>query len=294
VTVDIQVLDWADLPKKIPAAIAAGVPPDLLRDYLGRTSAYAYEEVTVNLEEILPQEEIDDFLPDLITMNTINGHLHALPIFWWQHSMVVNAALFEEAGLLDMLPLDDYDWTFDEFYAAAKAIQDAGIGVDYPMALQVASEQGDYNWLGFLWGAGTSAWRDDCQGLAFDKPEALTGLAFLNKLYQDGLNNPDATTLGWRDVENLFYTGKSAFLGGSIAVVNVTVPQAIKEGKVTAPMDVRLMMYPHAPGVVNGMAVGPTNLVMFKKEGRSEPVRNSRHASRLACLWRATRPTSWC
>jgi ABC-type glycerol-3-phosphate transport system substrate-binding protein len=270
VSVEIQVLDWADLPKKVPVAIAGGVPPDILRDYLGRTSAYAYEGVTVNLEEVVPKEELADFLPGLLELYTINGHLHGLPIFYWVQNMVVNAAPFEKAGLLDMLPLDDHDWTFDEFYAAAKAIKEANVGVEYPLVMQVASEQGDYAVHAFIWGAGSNTWRDDCQGLDLDNPQALAAMEFLNKLYKEGLINPDVTTAGWQDVNNLFYAGKGVFMGGGISTVNVSIPQAQKEGKVTAPMDARLTLYPHLGDKPSGLPVGPTGLVMFQKQGRSD------------------------
>jgi len=270
VTVEVQAMDWADLPKKVPAAVAAGVPPDIMKDYLGRSSGYAWEGgILENMEEILPQAALDDILPGMVDLYTIEGHLHGFPAYFWEVHMTLNYALFEEAGLTDMLPLDDHDWTFAEFRAAAEAIQAAG--VDYAYADQVASEQGDYGTHSWIWGAGSNTWRDDCQGLDLDNDAALEAFTFLNDLYQDGLMNPDATTAGWQDVNNLFFTGKAAFLGGSgLNFLNVSMPNAIAEGKVPGPMDARITMYPHAEGVSQGLPAGPTSFFVFKKEDRTD------------------------
>ena len=271
VTIEVQGLDWADLPKKTAAAVAAGSPPDIMKDYLGRTSGYSWADVLVPLDDLVPQDVWDDVNPGLLDLYRINGKIHAMPIYWWEHHLAVNKALFDKAGLTDMLPLDDYTWSFDEFYAAAKAIQDAGVGVEYPLGLQVASEQGDYDIHAFFWGAGAKTWLDDCSGLGYDDPNALEALTFLKKLYDEGLINPDATTVGWQDVNNLFYTGKAVFWGGGLAALMVTLPQAQAEGQVTVDMDAQLIMYPTLDGEPsNGLAAGPTGLMVFQKEGRSD------------------------
>ena len=142
VTIEVRGLDWPDLATVVPTALAAGDPPDILKDYLGRTSGYGVEGVTVDLFSVLPQEDIDDLLPGLVNLYTIDGALHAMPTYFWNHAMIVNKALFDQAGLGDLVPVDDRDWTFDDFYAAATAIKAADIGVEFPYTLQVASNKG--------------------------------------------------------------------------------------------------------------------------------------------------------
>ncbi len=270
VTVEVLAMDWADLPKKVPAAVAAGTPPDIMKDYLGRTSGFAYSDVLVKLDQQLPKETIDDLLPGVRDLYMIKGYLHAYPVYFWEHHLSVNKALFDKAGLTNMLPFDDYDWTFDEFYAAAKAIKQAGVGVEYPLGLQVASEQGDYDIHAFFWGAGAYTWKPDCSGLDYDNPKALEALKFVKKLYDEGLINPDAPTLGWQGVQALFLTGKAACIGGGLSFINVTVPQKIADGTVTGPMDAKIMTYPHLPGEKNGLAIGPTGMMVFKRDKRTD------------------------
>lgn len=268
VTVEVRGLDWPELSTVVPTALAAGDPPDILKDYLGRTSGYGNEGVTVDLFNLLPQEDIDDLLPSLVGLYTIDGQLHAMPTYFWNHAMIVNLALFEEAGLADLIPVDDRDWTFEEFYAAATQIQAAGIGVDFPYTLQVASEQGDYNFHAFIWGAGGEVWNADCTP-GFDNPQTLVGLEFVNQLYQEGLINPDATTAANADANNNFFTGRSAIMGGGMGVLNNTIANAITDGQVTVEMDPVIVTYPHAPGETPGMGVGPSGFAVFDK-GRSD------------------------
>ena len=268
VTIEVRGLDWPELSTVVPTALAAGDPPDILKDYLGRTSGYGAQEVTVDLFEHLPQEEIDDLLPGLVDLYTIDGQLHAMPTYFWNHAMIVNKALFDEAGLTDLLPVDDRDWTFDEFYEAATAIKAADVGVEFPYTLQVASEQGDYDFHAFIWGAGGEVWNADCTP-GFDNPNTLVGLEFVNKLYQEGLINSDATTAAYADQTNNLFTGKSAIMGGGMGVLNTTIGNAITNGEVTVEMDPLIVTYPHAEGEVSGLGVGPSGFAVFDK-GRSE------------------------
>lgn len=268
VTIEVVGLDWGDLAPVVSTSLAAGDPPDILKDYLGRTSGYGQQEVTVDLFELLPQEEIDDLLPGLVELYTIDGKLHAMPTYFWNQAFVVNMALFEEAGLADMIRVDDHDWTLDEFYDAAAAIKAADIGVDAPYSQQVASEQADYGVHAFIWGAGGNVYNSDCTP-AFDDPKTLEGVKFLNKLYQDGILPSDATTASTTDTSNNFYTGRSAIISGGIGFLNSTLGAAIVNDQVTVEMDPVIMTYPHAEGVVSGLGVGPSGFAVFDK-GRSD------------------------
>lgn len=268
VTIEVRGLDWPDLSTVVPTALAAGDPPDILKDYLGRTSGYGAQGVTVDLFTLLPEEEVADLLPSLVGLYTIDDQLHAMPTYFWNHAMIVNKALFDEAGLGDMIPVDDRDWTFDEFYEALTAIKEADIGVEFPYTLQVASEQGDYDFHAYIWGAGGEVWNADCTP-GFDNPKTLAGLEFVNMLYQEGLINSDATTAAYADQTNNLFTGKSAVMGGGMGVLNNTIGNAITNGEVTVEMDPVVVTYPHAEGEVSGLGVGPSGFAVFDK-GRSD------------------------
>lgn len=266
VTVEVRGLDWPELSTVVPTALAAGDPPDIIKDYLGRTSGYGNAGVTVDLFTLLPQEDIDDLLPSLVGLYTIDGQLHAMPTYFWNHALVANKALFDQVGLGELL--EDHAWTFEEFLDAAVQLKAADIGVDAPYSLQVASEQGDYDFHQFIWGAGGEIWNADCTP-GFDNPNTLAGVEFVNQLYQEGLINSDATTASNPDKENNFFTGRSAIIGGGVGFLNNTLGDAITNGQVTVEMDPVIMTYPHTEGETPGLGVGPSGFAVFDK-GRSD------------------------
>lgn len=265
VQVNVQLLTWEDLPKKVPAAVAAGDPPNLLIDYLGRTSGFAYQDVLEPLETLVPQEELADYQPDYLQMFTINGHLHALPMFCWASHLVGNRALWRAAGAADLLPsLDDPNWTFDEFYRALKAVSKPN--ACWPLGLQVSSEQGDYDYLAYFWGFGAKLYENrDYTRVALNSKAGIQGLEFLVKLADEGLLEPGATTIQGNDLENLFWQHRTAITASSLRMWN-DLKAARAENRVREPIELFLAHFPHAQGVTNGLAVGPTGVCVFKQE----------------------------
>lgn len=265
VTIEVEALKWEDLSTKVTAAIAAGSPPDVLKDYLGRTSGYAWQGLLEPLENALPQEELDDYLPDLIDQYTIDGHLHGLPLFYWITAMAGNKAIWDEAGATDLLPLDDGEWTFDEFEAALKAVQKPD--ELWPLGLQVASEQGDYMYLAYMWGQGATLYPPgDYSVSALNSPEGVAGVNKIVEWVDEDLIEPGAVTITGQDLNNMFYAGQTAIMGNSLAA-KTSLERAEKEGRVTTDIDLFFATFPHAEGVkTGGMAAGPTGAVVFKQD----------------------------
>ncbi len=92
VKIEVEVIPFEDLTVRVPAAIAAGGAPDLLKDFLGRTAQYWHEGVLEPMENPVPQEELDDYLPSFVDMCTLDGHLHGLPTYSWTDHLVANKA----------------------------------------------------------------------------------------------------------------------------------------------------------------------------------------------------------
>lgn len=265
VTIQVQALQWEELTTRVAAAIAAGSPPDVLKDYLGRTSAYANQGLLEPLQDAIPAEEYNDYLPSLIDQYTINGDLHGLPLFFWVTHMYGNRAIFEQQGATDLLP--DHDtgqWSVDQFEQAlaALAVDDAL----WPLGFQVASEQADYNVLGFFWSMGATLYEDgDYTQSALNSPAGVAALEKLVEWYENGYVIPGVTTISNNDLSNSLYQGQTAILGGGLSNI-AAARTAEQEGRLVVDWDPFIAVYPQAEGVQSGgMAAGPTGAVVFKQ-----------------------------
>ena len=265
VTIEVEALQWADLSTKVTAAIAAGAPPDILKDYLGRTSGYAWQGLLEPMEELVPTEELADYLPDLINQYTIDGHLHGLPLFYWITAMAGNKAIWDAAGATDLLPLDDGEWTFEEFEAAINAVHKED--ELWPLGLTVISEQGDYMYLAYPWGMGATLYPPgDYSEAALNSPEGVAGVQKIVDWVEADLIQPGATTISSGDVNNMIYAGQVGISGNSLGAKRA-LEIAQQEGRVSTDVDLFFTMFPHAEGVkTGGMAAGPTGAVVFKQD----------------------------
>ncbi|MBP1992461.1 ABC transporter substrate-binding protein [Paenibacillus eucommiae] len=264
VKIEVQALTWDDLGKKVPISITAQTNPDILRDYLGRTSQYAHQGVLENLEDLVPKEELDDYLPDYLDLYTINGHLHALPSFAWTLGLVINKELWKQKGKESMIPTPDNPyWTIDQFDQAIREVADKG---KVPFSVIVATAQGDTGLLSFFWGFGAKLFKEsDYSKVALNSPEGVKALEYLVKLNDDGLIQPSAVSMQAGDMDTLFTTGTVGAYGGQLGLWK-TIENSKKEGKTKAEFDLTMVQFPSDGDVKNGVAVGPTGLAIFKQE----------------------------
>ncbi|MFH0962502.1 MAG: extracellular solute-binding protein [Planctomycetota bacterium] len=269
VEIRVQSVSWDDMTTKVPAAVLAGRAPDVVSDYLGRTSGYAYKGWLEPLENAIPPDELADYYEDWIRQYTVDGHLHGLPGYAWLNVLVVNRALWDAAGKADLIPtLDDPTWTVDDFREACKAV--AKPGEVWPFGLLLSSEQGDYNRFAFLWGFGAKLYENgDYSRPTLASAAGVKGLEFLLELQKGGLVQPGATTIKDDPLNNLFWMGKVGIQGHSLVFWKLT-DLVREEGRVKVPMDLTLAKYPNVPGVKAGLAMGPSGHVVFRQ---SDPVK---------------------
>ncbi|WP_010269012.1 extracellular solute-binding protein [Paenibacillus senegalensis] len=265
VNIEVQALTWEDMGTRVPISITSGSPPDVLRDYLGRTAQYAHQGVLENLEDYIPQEELDDYLPDYLEMYTINGHLHALPAYAWISAMVVNRALWEQQGAADLLPnSDDPTWSFDQLDEAIRAINAPNV---FPLGVQIATSQGDNGLLGWFWGHGAQFFKDgDYSKTALNSPEAVAALERLKQYNDEGLLQPSAVTAANGDLETYLYQGQLGIFAGQTQGIWSMLENAQKEGRVAGEHELQMVKQPDVDGVESGVLVGPTSLAVFKQE----------------------------
>lgn len=269
VTIEVEVVPFEDLTVRVPAAIAAGGGPDLLKDFLGRTAQYWHQGVLEPLDSLVPQEELADYLPSFIEMYTLDGQLHGLPMYSWTGHLVANKAIWDEKNLDHLLPtIDNPTWTVEEFEVALESVQDDML---WPLGLFVPPDgQADYRYLAYFWVFGAKLFEEgDYSRVTLNSPEGVEALTWLQNLNNRGLIQPGATTMTSAQLDTMLWRGEIALLGNTTAIWN-GYENALRDGKVTRDIDLVAIPYPTIPGVTSGLAVGPTGIVIFKQTDQNK------------------------
>lgn len=266
VEIKVEVIPWADLSVRIPAAIAAGSPPDILRDYLGRTSVYAKEGLLEPVNEVLPQAFIDRIDPSFRELYTIDGELHAIPLYAWAATAVANRALWAAIGQEELIDraVERGSWTFEEFEEAMRAVAKRGL---WPLGMEIPPDgQADYYYLAFFWGYGARVFEEgDYSRVALNTPAGVQALTKLVEWAKEGLIQPGAPTATRDQLDGMMWRGQVA-VRFSDPGIWTRFNAAKAEGRVTTEVDLVPVPYPTEEGVQAGMAVGPTGLAIFKQQ----------------------------
>ncbi len=265
VSIEVQSLSSEDLVKKVRTSIASGSPPDVLKDFLGRTAGYAHEDLVEDLAADLSAEEKKDYDPFFTELYTVKGKLHALPMYAWAGHIVANRAVWEAAGKADLLPKeDDGSWTFEQFLAAMRAV--AQKGKVWPWWAQFSSEQGDYCNYGFFWGKGAFLYAPgDYSKVTLNRPEGVAALQLLVDMSREELIPPGSTTMAYAELENMIGKGQVAAWGDSLYSFQ-RVETAKKENKISVDVKLQVLQFPHEGNRKNPLPVGPTGLAVFKQK----------------------------
>lgn len=129
VTVDLEVLPFADLVTAIQNRLSSGNGPDVAR----LTSISDFQDDVLVLDPYLGSDYVDEFQsgPTLAVTNA-DGELVGVPSDLTLNGPFINVDLFEEAGV--EVPTADDPWTWDEMIAAGQAVKEAS-GAPYAFAV---------------------------------------------------------------------------------------------------------------------------------------------------------------
>ncbi|MFC7331143.1 ABC transporter substrate-binding protein [Marinactinospora rubrisoli] len=162
-----------DLVQQLRQGFAGGDPadvfyvsPDLFQQYAEGGSLYPYGDQI---------EDTGDFYPALRDSYTYEDELYCVPKDYNTHALVINTAMWEEAGLGE----DDVPTTWEELAETAEKLTE-GDRVGFAL-------NGDYNSVGtFMQQAGGWFVNDDNTEATGDSPENLAALEYLRTGLDEG------------------------------------------------------------------------------------------------------------
>lgn len=204
--------DWQYSPNEIGIKMAAHQAPSWFRTPATEGKTLLERKWLTDLTPFLAKyEHANDFNEKLTGPFKIDGKMYAVPANGYIMSVMVNKKLFEAKNV----PLPTPDWTWDDFYAAAKATADPGKGIA-GFAMMAKGNEGGWNWTNFLYAAGGTA-QNVAGGKvtsAFNSDAGVKAMEFVKKLRWEGDALPQNWALNYGDVYNLFKQGRAAMVLG--------------------------------------------------------------------------------
>jgi len=212
IKVNVEMISFNNGSEKINAAIASKSAPDILYDAPGRIIDYARQGVLAPIDDMI--KDLNGDVSDSILAGTKLDDTHYMyPFNTTNFMMAANKTMFEEAGLLDLLPLDKEDraWTIEEFEAALKGIKAAKPDV-IPMAFFSKSTAGDQGTRAFVSNIyGGSVMNENQSAYTFDKEPTVKAMEWVKNSIGSGLIGIGSEALASSDSIDLFLQQKSAF-----------------------------------------------------------------------------------
>lgn len=276
VVVRTQCLNWEDLPRKVPISVLGGRPPDVLMDYVGRTSGYWYQGILEPLDHLFVGHQSDfrdEFLSDVLLPDEGGRQrMHSVPLCGWVQLLAVNRAIWDRRGLGHLLPTrEDPTWTFSQFETALEAV--AIPGEFWPLGMQVASEQGDYRVLQFFWAHGAEIYHDrDYSRTTINSPQGVAALEWLVKAHRRGWIQRNVATAG-NSLYDMFWRGNIGCLPSGLALRR-SYEIALRDNRITADVDrdgvvdfdLMFTLPPTRDGVETRLPYGTNGISVFRQQ----------------------------
>lgn len=212
IKVNVEMISFNNGSEKLNAAIASKSAPDILYDAPGRIIDYARQGVLAPVDDMI--EELNgDVSESLLAGCKLDDTYYMYPFNTTNFMMAANKTMFEEAGLLDLLPLDKEDraWTIEELEAALKGIKEAKPDV-IPMSFFSKSTAGDQGTRAFVSNIyGGSVMNEDQSTYTFDQEPTIKAMEWVKSSIDNGLIGAGSEALASSDSIDLFLQQKSAF-----------------------------------------------------------------------------------
>jgi ABC-type glycerol-3-phosphate transport system substrate-binding protein len=257
-------------------AFAAGSAPDVINLSIseGWISDYATQGLLLPLDDVVPQEVVDLYFPNLWDQQVIDGQHYQFP--WYQGIQVelINRQIYDQTGLT----VEDFPTTIDGLPALCQTIKDT---TNTLCAIRLTTND---LLAQMAYEGGVQVISEDGSEFTFDSPEAVEWL----QMYVDmvAANTVDRTILVTdqdRAGLDLFTSGQAAFyqtgpnlirevrannpgLYGYLAVVNAPVGKSGVNGKGLMGISVKAdTPYPNASIALAQFFTNPQSMLEFAK-----------------------------
>ncbi len=201
---------WADMEKKILAAVASETAPDVANLNPQFASKLAELDALVNMDEMVDEEIQKEYFEGVWKSNTFNDKTFGIP--WYLSSQVTmyNTDIFKEAGLNP----DSPPKTFDELKDVAKTIKEETGKYAFFPPLDAS------HLLETLVMMDVDLTNEDMTKAAFNTPQGIKAFEFFVDLYQNDLIPREVLTEGHGKAIDMYQAGQLAILASGPQFLN--------------------------------------------------------------------------
>lgn len=191
ISVTVEYLDYAYGDDQVSAAIAAGRAPDIVMEGPERiVSNWGAKGVMADLTDMWTDDTIRDISTDgtlvVDACRSSEGVYYEYPLCKSAHCMAINYEVFEKAGALQYLDLDNRTWTTEGFRKACEAVAASGL-VKTPGVIYCGGQGGDQGTRALvsnLYGARFT--NDEHTAYTINSPAGVHALETLDSMVGDG------------------------------------------------------------------------------------------------------------
>jgi multiple sugar transport system substrate-binding protein len=238
VTVTPDFLNWPDLQPKIAAAVQAG-GIDCVDLWPGWNFLYRGNLVDLTKEAEDFGKRGGGFEPYVLNSGKVDGRWLGIPNGYSNASMAYRISLFKEAGVANAEDGNKLDFTWDQYFAVAKACKAKG----KPFGQALGHSTGDPPGFcyPYMWSHGAMELSKDRKSIAFNAPAFVDGMKKFIQAWKDGY---DETGTSWDDSNN-----NRAYLSGQISSTfnGSSIYFAAKKNNPEIASDTHHMLIPKGP-----------------------------------------------
>jgi multiple sugar transport system substrate-binding protein len=208
ITVEPQIVPWADYWTKLQTAVAGGEAFDVFWINSASLPVYASANALLPIDSITGTGGIDPsmFPAPLVEMYQYQGVQYGLPRDFDTIALFFNRDLFDAAG--EKYP--DDTWTWETFRAAAERLTNKDKGI-WGAGMQTSWQENYYN---FIWQNGGQLLNEDRTKCVIDEPAACEAFDYLTKYFTDELTPSIAVQQSNPVADTLFPAGQVAMMTG--------------------------------------------------------------------------------
>ncbi|OEU87478.1 ABC transporter substrate-binding protein [Streptomyces abyssalis] len=253
IAVDVQVLSWKDVDRKVAAMVAAGRPPDIAQ--IGAYADFAAQGRLYSAREVLSIPVQADFLPPLAGAGEVRRVQYGMPFVASTRLLFYNKTLFARAGLDPDAP----PRTWEQLARAAARLKAAGVKIPY--GLPLGPEEAPAETLLWLLSGGGS-YTDKVGNYTIDAAANIKTFDWLrDRLVRRKLTNRDPGGTDRQELFDAFVRGEVGMLNGHPTLLEEVRRRGVKYGTAVVP---------GAEGPSDG-TLGVADWVMaFRQNGRRE------------------------